>query len=482
MKKHNKHFLLIPLSCLMALTLTACTLVLPPETPQDLTLTTSPPPQIETSGDPLPPGISLRPEVDYTAQAEDYLKELPEYDFEESSFLILTARKDLLIPSFDQDTDTGRAIDVEIQKRNQRVEAKHNVRLLPIEIEYAQLHAQAKEAVTSSLHLADMIELPQSLLGKLASDNLTVNMKSLPFTDYTKPYFNKTATDQCSAGYTVYAVVGNANRHPEESYCLFFRSDKLDGVSAQDLYTAVYRGEWTWDALLTLAGNNTAALAMHESVHLPKLVLASANLNLLQTAYGTLPEADPDFLAVQSAAALTAQLMEITLPDAAIEQLKSGDAAFYIGKLSEHSDLKALTAPWGILPLPKLNAKQAEYATMGAYQTVTTVLRNTTSPERSGTIVQALNAASTAQTTEALIKEAYATSVQHPDAANVIALFADNLSYDFGYMMQDGYDSVRLASVAAYETAVGGSETFSKLYRKQEANLIRWNPKNFKWD
>lgn len=481
LKRNTVSFLALLL--LLSTILTSCVVVLPKEEGGDTPPETSGPPSVDTD-DKTPPGTQIRPSVDYNALAEENLSVLPSYDMKEAGFLILTSRKDLITPVVEQDEQEGRRVDLATLRRNQAVEEKYNVLLVCIEMDESELHSSIQQSVNSSLYLADLIELPYLLLGDVASDNLTVNLNSLPFTDYTQSYFNQTAIAQCSAGYTTYGVVGNANAHDRETYCLYFRADLLK-KSPAELYQMAYGGTWTWDTLLTLASqaeSTTATLALSQECNLAQLLLATGNTHLLQTGYGKLPEADPDFTAVQTAVELTTRLLPLSSKSLTAEDFKNGNSLFYLGTVAEHGEFATLSAPWGILPLPKNSASQENYATLGAYQTVFTAIRTMSSPERTGLILQALNAASVGQTTEALIKDALLKSAQSADAANMIALFAGRCSYDFGYMMKSGYSSVRRASVTAYETAITENKLFSELYRDQEDNLIYWNPKNFVWN
>lgn len=473
---------LIPL-LLTALLLTSCVITHPaPDAPE--TITSSPPPKPETIVDTLPPGTVIAPEVDYDALAAKNLASLPDADMNEAGFLILTTDQSAITPTLSEDEEGGRRIDTALLTRNNLVANKYNVRILSIAQSKETMIEAITSAVASGLYLADLIEMPYLLFGALADAEASVNLAALPFTDYTAPYFDREAIDQCSAGYFTYAVSGNANTHADRSLCLYFNADLL-AVKDTELYTLARGGTWTWERLLSLIDAATPAISLSEQISAPELVLATAGHSLLKTAYGVLPEADSDRSVVQRTAELTARILPTLIRENAAEgaaRFASGELAFFIDEIGNHRAFANLSFSWGILPLPKADQAQENYTTLGTYQTFFTAIETMTAPERTGMILQALNAASVGQTVWALEEEVLLESARRADTANMIPLFAGHHRYDFGYMIQSHYASVRRASVESFEGAIAGIDTFDALYRAQESELHRLNVKNFVWD
>lgn len=463
---------------LFFLLLTSCTVYPPPEPSE--TIETSSPPDLQLPSDTLPDGTVIAPSVDYSALAAEKLAVLPEEDMNEASFLLATVRKELFSPSFDEDEATGNRIDTALLLRNQAVEEKYNVHLIAVAHAESTILDSISSAVKTNLYFADLIELPYSTVGALADGSLTVNMNSLPFTDYTADYFDQQAIAQCSAGYYTYAIVGNANLHAAQNYCLYFNADLLS-VDADTLYKAMYAGTWTWERLFALLDGKESAIILPSEMDAGELTLASGLVNLLESAYGALPAAAEDRSTVQAAAEIASQLLSVRSVGT-VSDFLSGQSPFYVGLASEHDSCAPCTFSWGILPLPKISTEQTEYGTLGSYQTVFTAISSMSSPERTGMILQALNAASVGQTVAALTEDALRDSVRCADAATALGIAVRRCNYDLGYMFSERYTSIRRASVEAYGKAIAGEADFSSLYELQASELDRLNRVNFVWN
>ncbi len=424
-------------------------------------------------------GTIIPPMVDLDALADENLASLPDADMEEAAFFILTTREETIIPTFGQEEEgIGRTIKQEILKRNQKIEEKYNIRILTIEESYDLILEKIESAYLGGVYLADLIELPSDLLGEFVDDRLAYNMNTLPFTDYTKSYFDAEAIASCSAGYSTFAVAGNANRYTWEGACVYFNAS-LIGKDASVFYDAVRRGEWTWDMLLSDAGNHAESLViLPEEFDMARLVLASGDADLVTSAYGSYPEAK-EKNAVQACVDVVTRLAVLADREKGFDDFKSGNALYYIGYPTEYEPLTNAAFSWGMLPLPKTASSQEEYTTVSSYQTVYVTIKTMASPDRSGMVLQALNAATTGQIGDAIRSDLWLNAAQSADAPNMLSYFMENHHYEFGHNFSIGYDSIRRVTLDAYAEAIAGKGSFAERYAEDEENLLYWNPRNF---
>ncbi len=469
---------LCSLLLLLPVLLVSCITYAPPASVTTGDADTALPTGTESQGETDTPPI-IPPAINYDALAKANLDALPALDMEEAAFFLLTTRKETITPTLSENEDTGRRINTEILERNRRVEEKYNIRILTIEESEDVILEKIENAYMANVYLADLIELPSHLLGELVDDELAYNMNNLPFTDFTAPYYDQDAIKTCSAGYATYGVVGNANRYAHQSACLYFNAT-LIGTDASLLYDSARQGQWTWERLLSHAGaEEQPLLVMPEEWDMARLVLASGDASLLSSAYGAYPEAkEPE--KVQACVDIVTRLQVVTNREMTFDDFAAGKALFYVGTPDMHAPLANVPFSWGILPLPKVAGSQKEYATLTQYQTVYVTTRRTmASPDRTGLVLQALNAATVGHIEDALRTDLLLTSAQSADAPNMLALFLSNQHYEFSYNFAIGYDSVKRAGVRAYLNAIDGEGSFADLYAEAEDNLLYWNPENF---
>ncbi len=478
---------LLSAALLLSLLLTSCGIVIIHGPDEVISLTeaeTLPPePGPETEPGTLPPETVPLPPAAETADWEkedaDTLAALYDCDMEGCLFRIVTSTPDFLFPSFGEE-EANAPVDVAKYRRNKAVTNKYNVSLIVYTMEEATLPEELRNACYSEDYIGDLIEFDKDDgIGLFAWDKVVVNLQSLPYTDYTAPYFDQRCVSQCSAGNYTFAVAGEANRDIENTYCVFYNKSLTGDADPASL---VRTGDWTWDAMLAAAGENGVLY----SDTLPEdrfLALACSGSNLLNTGYGAHPIAYEDRSPVEAAVVMTRTLGEIRPENGEADPLtafRSGEAAFFIGEARYLFEMNRPGLSWGILPLPKLLAEQESYPSLQVRQTLFTAIRTMASQEYTGLILQALNAASPNVMREAFITAALRDALQSSDDVWMLRRLGGSMFCDFGYMISsDNYTSVNLASRTAYENAILYGETFSYYYEASAPNLIRWNPSNF---
>ena len=489
-KKTGKRLLALSLSLLLAVpVLASCGIITiggsetePPVTDRQTE------PRTEPVTEPVTSDPDFRPAETFDGEAADRsnLEALPEADLGGVLFRVVTPKPDFFAPEALEAEETALApVDTAKRRRNKAVADRYRVLLTYYEVAEETFSDTVRSAAKAGEYLGDLIEFDgEACLASFATWNVAVNLLSLPHTDYTAPYFDQRCIAQCSAGNRVYAVCGDANIDYPGTWCVYWNKD-LTGE--EDLYALVREGGWTWEKLLSLSAE-TGLLSDGSLPGDDLLALACSGSNLLRTGSGILPEAYEDRSPVEAAVVLARTLSSLSFrPEPETEEAQSsadsfrqGKAAFYIGQTGELFDMNTPGLHWGILPLPKVTAAQKTYPSLQSRRTLFTAILSMASPDNTGYLLQALNAASGNEQREVLLSAALTEAVSSGDDIWMLRRVFGSQFCDFGWMIScENYSSVDKASKTAFRSAVTSDRTFSYFYDAAEVTLLYWNPINF---
>ena len=436
-----------------------------------------------------PDGVNPVPDSRSFEKAQAYVQALPDRSLGDIPFIIACTDDSLLNPTVD-DEENADLVDIALLRRNKLIREKYGVTILAQVTDEETLYQNFIKSVYSGDYYADLMELPQNVLGKYANTFKLFNLNSLPFLDFSAPYFNQDAVSQASAGNNTYGAAGAGNLSPETVYCMFFNQDAA-GIDASALYKKAYAGTWTWEAFFTAAKNATDqpdeeaaqsfSLVIDAQTDQNYLMLASSGQHLLQTSFGSYPTAAEDLSGLESLIDSARKILAGSLSsETPIEPLKDKTSVFCIAQAGQMASLADENINWGVLPIPKNSETQTAYPSVSSRQTVFAAIPTMSSAENTGLILQAYQAASYGHVADAYLKQALRDWVRDSDSVGMLELaLTGGLFYDFGYMFGNAYDSVKRASVDAFTSALNAGGAYADYYKMAEANLKYWNPINF---
>ena len=445
-------------------------------------------PQTDPATEPVTEDPGFRPAETEDGAAADRanLEALPEADLGGAVFRVVTAKPGFFEPEpLEAEEDALSPVDAAKYRRNLAVAERYQVRLTFFELPEESLPDEVRSASYAGDYLGDLIEIDgDACFADFAAHNVTVNLLSLPHTDYTASCFDQRCVAQCSAGSRVYAVAGDANRDYEGTYCVFWNRD-LTGE--EDLYALAREGKWTWEKLLSLSAE--AELTAAASLPGDDLIaIACSGSNLLRTGTGILPEAFGDRSPIEAAVVLARSLSSLAFradgtsgeSDDPAGPFRQGKAAFYIGEAKELFRMNTPGLNWGILPLPKVTDSQETYPSLQSRRTLFVAIPSMISHDNTGYLLQALNAASGNEQREVFLRDALTEAVSSADDIWMLRRAFGSLFCDFGWMIScEEYHSVAKASKTAFREAAASGRTFSYFYDAAEVTLLYWNPINF---
>ena len=343
---------------------------------------------------------------DNFALAKAYLSALPDRDFKDVAVNIMTSSASLFMPE-----NVGDTIDNARIERNEMIEEKYNTRIICFDIPTSEIYQSSRDAVMSGEYYTDLIAVPQNWLGSFAMSNLLMNLRSLPFTDYSAPYFDQTAMQQSTTQFNVWGAYGCYNEVPDYFWCLFWNKSLVSRIGLTSPYDYVYKGEWTLDRMEEYAKAAKAqnidgwGSAGDEDITLDMLFAASGE-HYFNTRIGMVPQQK----SVQaSVTALTKRIRSLMYGSQTVykggsfsSDYEGGRSAFYNGQIMFYADhpyvitwFTDMKDDWGVLPLPKATAEQEYYSTYtDRAMPVVAVIKNSATTENAGLFLQAANAAS----------------------------------------------------------------------------------------
>lgn len=418
-------------------------------------------------------------------EAKNTLAALRACDFGESTLLIATTDTS---HAFSQNQGASllrnETVYAERMERISWVEEKYNVRIITFTYTENELFDEITKAYKSDTqYVSDYYAIPASLLGRFEANGFLMNLRTLPFTDYTQPYFDAAAMNEMSAGYGIYGAVGDFTRAYDGIDAIYFNRD----LTEADLYQAVEEGAWTWELYFAYAkeatskengisGDNFSLLSQAE---IEARMWGTANLRAIEAGLDkepTLSSVIPD--TVQTMADLLFENVykgktSLTLSkneanDGGKARFASGASLFYHGDLSQMYDWANISVNWGILPLPKLSQDQKYYKNYAKDSAVLCVPETTVESDKTGTVLQALFASSYGAYKDTFLSDALAYHIRDEKTADMLDIITSGTSFDFAAMFASGYPEIASATINILHDAVHTENDAEALFSKAQ--------------
>ena len=420
--------------------------------------------------------------TDAKAVAESYLQSLPDRDYDGAVFFIATPSKAYFAPD-----DTEPVLSRLVAQRNAEVSEKLNITMLTDEIDASSMKKQLDEAIASGSFFTDLLLIPFGQVGNYKASNSLLNIRTAPFFDLDKPYFNEESSQMTSGGYTTYAVAGDATLSPADFAAVYFNRTILEiaGVDPADLYRSVTEGKWTWDRLLaateavSTTGGVTSISAESVSERFPDLVFNSCGNEFVLTGSRKVPVIGYTSRSAKSAMdALekfygdeNARLRDYS---GAVNDFAEGMSAFHVEYLYAMSWLTNSAADWGLLPLPKGSEGDEAYRTLMPVEAqVFAIPRNHTNTEIPAIVLSALCAASDGYIYDAFVDYNMMNVLRDNDAVNMLDLILDTASFDFAFAFGGAFPPIANATYKLVRRCAATNnlaDSFTDL--KAEANQV----------
>ncbi|MCR5264797.1 MAG: extracellular solute-binding protein [Clostridiales bacterium] len=430
---------------------------------------------------------SVRPveTVDYRPIAEACLDALPDWDFGGIAITLVTADNTPFAPEL-----TGDIIPNSRIERNGMVEKKYNTKILVKTADIDTIWQDLRLAVEADDYYADLLGIGQTEIGRFQAARLLMNMLSLPFTDYTAPYFHQAAMKQLTSEYVQYGAVGAYNETLDYLYGLFFNRTLAEKLEL-DPYGAVYGDEWDYDAFRRMTkkanGNVDGRIVAGHGSSLgidtyTDLLFAGSGIDLVQCGWGKKPVLGYGAVSAGDSAAdrVTAALRRLLYTDktvwsdsrgaytadGAMEAFCEGGMLFYTDRLYFTSWIADMRDNWGLLPFPTADGSYHTYCDLS--MPILCAPADSTNSEYTGLFLQAANAASYGWLTDVYYENLQINVVRDSDTLNMLDRICGRTNsatvYSYASFFGSRYPYIADATYLAIRSAVRDNFTASSYY------------------
>ena len=379
-----------------------------------------------------------------------------------------------------------------VLKRNGMVNEKYNTQIITECLTAETLYDTVMKAEKSGDFFSDFLVLRSGDMSPYLLAGYLLNLKSLPFTDYSAPYFNQEAMSQLTLGGAVYGAVGDATEQLEHYVCLYFNKTYAKELGVSCPYEDVYEGTFTWERFLTsLSGlpegavgfvsafsdSNTAAMSFFSgggnflvANQKGKLRLACENdvATALVGHVKSLLKLDTPSLTWTPAGKDETEKLE------GFDIFEKGQALYAMGTLDKMELLENAGFSWEVLPLPKVST-DAPYSTpLTGNAPIIVALASSQNVDTMGYILQAVNAASCGYVINEFYTDAMRRLITGVNTLDMLDISRENPLYDIGFMLGEDAKAVREGTYGSFYEAVKGKHAFSSYLDKKESALNKY--------
>ncbi|MGF7143070.1 hypothetical protein HNQ56_001492 [Anaerotaenia torta] len=228
---------------------------------------------------------------------------------------------------------------------------------------------------------ADLIGTTMWAFGKMLGGGLVRDLSDVETLDLSAPYWNKNVSDTATFGNSTYAFGGPFGSHFGNHWIIFYNSRIWNELGLPDPYEMVEKNEWTWAKLveyskLALRDNDGDGVVNSES---DRWGMTAPSGDLIQSVFfgmgaryykedgnghvrlDCIDPVSADKIDFMYNLYQTDNILYKNENVGYLEMFAAGKSLFLAYGNDAHAELKDMEDDFGVLPLPKWNAEQAEY-------------------------------------------------------------------------------------------------------------------------
>lgn len=332
-----------------------------------------------------------------------------------------------------------------ITYRNSLLQERFDISISCSEKTAEQIQKELEVAYDNGEAYADLICAPVSVLASLAADGLLENVYSLPYLDLSADYADKAGLDSQTVKNTAYMYSGELTHDINAGVGIFYNKALLDSVGVNPVQLA-RSGSLTWGALSTMLQEVSrkdvyAIDSLLSEQELAMAIYGSSGEGFVSAGGGQAATSIYNATAAENTASILKSVFKNPRYSAgydessAVNAFKTGTLAFVVATMDSVSLFDGSKSEWGLLPLPKHSAEQAEYSSFTTDRALAVAVpRGCKDSGFSGFVLNALLAAS-ANALEQALKSTYINyHFWSNDAAVMLNVIGRTQKMDIGVM------------------------------------------------
>ncbi|MFQ9148311.1 MAG: hypothetical protein ACLR5G_08595 [Eubacteriales bacterium] len=350
--------------------------------------------------------------------------EKPEYEFPElncggDKFTILNTGWVWSMYTFiDFETQTGDSLDDAVYERDRKIEEIFNVKLDVREAAIDDLADLVRTSVMAGDQAYDAAYIKGDHMSGIITDGCVLDLANVDGLNLDKLWWNQNVRNSCKLGKdgALYFAVSDLSLTAFDlTWCLMFNETKMEELNMDKPYDLVRNGKWTLDKFheyttkganlngdenfsFKVDGNCDYGFTSYSNV--VAMAMVGADCHLTENNADGVPELSAEndrfYRFCDKFSSLTktrGEYLEANNGDKHYEKIfKSGRALFVGAEIKATSVFRDFDDQFGIVPSPKLDEEQAEYASWINYLVpLLTIPADCKDPERSGKIIDAMS-------------------------------------------------------------------------------------------
>ena len=364
--------------------------------------------------------------------------------------------------------ETGEPLNDAVYRRNRHVEGKYNFEIK--EYRSDAPFGDAQRAVKAGEAAYDVFMLGLHEGAVLAQNKYLADLYFVPHIDLARPWWDQRAVGQLNIGGRIYYALGDINTQDNDSiFVSFFNKKLIADYALDDPYRLVKNGEWTLDkfnqmiteisrdldsdgvmnendlygqlgeelgAYIIFAGAG-GRITVNNSENYPELAINTEKTsNIIDKMLINMGDRNLTLLANDYSGRYNNPWDELTRP-----MFKNNQGLFYTIGMGTGNLLRDMEIDFGVLPMPKSDAIQAEYYCPVTSSTASAVCIPATNArlEFTGLALEAMAAESMYTVTEAYYDINFMhKNLRDDESVEMLKIILASCSYDLGYMFNFG--------------------------------------------
>lgn len=389
----------------------------------------------KTAGDTAP-----STETETLSEKERQIAALPTGDYGGYDFMMLNNESNFAYTQMSAEELTGEGINDAIFNRNNAVAERLNVKLVENKVPYAEVTSTMNTSIAAGDSTYSCFWNESQFVAPFAIAGSLWNVHDIAPLSLDQPWWNANAMEDLTIKDYLYFLVGDLHLMFRESFWMVgFNKNIADDAGLDDLYTVVRDGKWTMDRMgeaMTAAradlngdgvmdGNDRFGMACYGGCVIPLFIGGGESLverdtdgiphfvapddrfyRTYEKIVSTYFASNLDYSCIGGKTKNIDQYADASGVDSFHGVFLSGHALFYLEPIGSLKKLRSMDAEFGVLPYPKLDEAQQDYATYIAnYAAVCGIPVSAEDPERVGVVLENLCGLSHWDLQDAYIKD-----------------------------------------------------------------------------
>lgn len=361
--------------------------------------------------------------------------------------------------------------------RIEKLSAKLDADLAFARFSEDELCRKLGEAKKNGEYFADVVAVPQRLVGKLVSDGLVKSLRVLPKFNYGADCFNADSVTAFSAGHGLYAVSGDGCFEPEKLYCVYFNK-ALASSLGEDLYKLVSSGGWTLEKYAGILNSSENGAVISKGLDYRRALFLGSGLNFTVNGKDKTPVAATFGDGFEEVVKILSSVPDPIVSDDPTSLFLEGNALFYIDTVTAAEKMDSSATVWGMLPMPKADGAESCGAYLSDDAMVFCVPVCNSDDALSGDFIEAYFTSSSGYMKYDMIYHYMLDVLRDNGSVNCLNIILNGGNFDFVTAMKSGFPTLYANTAGAFPELVSGGLSF-EAYREREAEVAEYLGKWF---